>query len=235
MKLQLTVIALATTMAALTACGGGGGGDGSSDPNNGSTADNTSSYVGAWTTACYSTSKVKDATTSANANVRETITLKKVDNSNMTASQVLTVYASTDATCRGTALGIIERTGLTGGGYTASAAGVTASNGEIGYRYDSTVTIASKAIGQFTQKYPALTSTFPANTTITTGSGNRFTLSLADFQAKTEKNIVYQSGNQFTIGQADVNAYPTALGTTAAFIYTKGGLTAASTAMETTP
>jgi hypothetical protein len=233
MKLQFTVIALATTMAALTACGGGGD-SGSSDPNNGTTSDNTSSYVGAWTTACYSSSKIKDATTAANANTRETITLKRVDNSNMTASQVLTVYASTDATCTGVALGVIERSGLTGSSYSGGAAGVSASNGEIGYHYDSTITIAGKAMGQFTQKYPALTSTLPANTTITAGAGNRFTISLADFQAKTEKNIVYLSGNQFTIGQADLNAYPTALGTTAAFIYTKGGVSTASS-VATTP
>lgn len=229
MKNHLSTIALAATMATLTACGGGGGdGGGANDQSNGSTTDNTSTYVGAWTTGCFSSSKIKDSTTSNNANARETITLKRVDNSNMSASQVFTVYASTDATCTGPTLGVIERTGLTGNSYSGGASGITASNGEIGYRYDSSVTIAGKVMGQFTQKYPALTGTLPANTTVTAGTGNRFTIALSDFQAKTEKNLVYRLGDQITLGQADANAYPTALGTTAAFIYSKGNVAAVS-------
>lgn len=210
MKNYASTAALVAVIATLAACGGGGG---DSTP-----PDFTTKYVGAWKTGCYTTGIVKDASTNGNANVTDTVTLTRVDESNMTAAFVKTVYASTDTSCAGTALGTIERTGLTGGAYAAGATGIKSSNGPNKIKIDGTAKVDTTTVEQITTDYPALTNSLSSTTTTTAG---RITINLADFQAAKEKNIVLQTGNKFTLGQASVSAYPTALGTTSGYIYTK--------------
>lgn len=204
-------IAIAMVIATLTACGGGG------DP--ATTPDYTTKYVGAWKTGCYTTGIVKDASTNGNANVTDTITLTRVDESNMTAAFVKTVYASTDTSCAGAVIGSIERTGLSGDAFSFGASGsIKSSNGPNKIKIDGTAKVDTTTVEQITTDYPALTNTLSSTTTTTAG---RISINLADFQAAKQKNIVFQTGNKFTLGQASVSAYPTALGTTNGYIFTK--------------
>ncbi len=219
MKNLVLPIALAAVMATLAACGGGGG---DTTP---AQTDYTTKYVGTWKSGCYTTGIVKDAATAANANVTETITLTRVDGSNMTAAFVQAVFASTDTSCAGTALGTIERTGLAGGAFSAGASGIKTSNGLNKITVDGTTKIDVNTVEQITTDYPALTNTLPSTGTTTAG---RISINLADFQAVKEKNIVFQTGNKFTLGQSSASAYPTALGTTNGSIYTKQTSTAAA-------
>ena len=211
MKNYASTTVLVAVIATLAACGGGGGVD-STPP------DFTTKYVGAWKTGCYTTGIVKDASTNGNANVTDTVTLTRVDESNMTAAFLKTVYASTDTSCTGTALGTIERTGLTGGAYSAGETGIKSSNGPNKIKIDGTAKIDTTTVEQITTDYPALTNSLSSTTTTTAG---RITINLADFQAAKQKNIVFQTGNTFTLGQSSVSAYPTALGTTNGYIFTK--------------
>ena len=218
MKYYAFTIAMATAMAALTACGGGGGGGADSTP-----PDYTSKYVGTWKSGCYTTGIVIDAATAGNANVIDTVTLTRVDGSNMTAAYVKTVFASTDTACAGTALGTIERTGISAGAYTLGASGIKSSNGPNKITVDGTAKVDVNTVEQITIDYPAL---IPGSTSGTTTAG-RISINNANFQATKEKNIVFQSGNKLTLGQANVitttsaAAYPTVLGTTNGYIYTK--------------
>lgn len=223
-KLHIAVTAL---MATLTACGGGGGDN--------TPSDYTSKYVGTWKSGCYATGIVKDATTAGNANVTDTITLTRVDGSNMTAAYVKTVFASTDTTCAGTSIGAIERTGINAGAYTLGASGIKSSNGTNKITVDGTAKVDVNTVEQITLDYPAL---IPGSTTGTTTAG-RISINIADFQAVKEKNIVLQTGSQLTLGQANVvsttsaSAYPTALGTTSGYIYTK--VTSTASAAQAAP
>lgn len=210
MKHHALPIALAAVVATLTACGGGGGG--------GTPTDFTTKYVGTWESGCYTNGIVKDATTAGNANVTDAVTLTRVDESNMTAAFVQTVYASTDTNCAATPLGTIERTGLSGGAFSAGASGIKSSNGPNKISVDGTAKIGADTVEQITTDYPALTNTLPSTGTTTAG---RISINLADYQAAKEKNIVFQTGNKFTLGQSNASAYPTSLGTTNGFIYTK--------------
>jgi len=234
MKNLALPIALAAVMATLAACGGGGG---DSTP-----ADYTSKYVGTWKSGCYTTGIVTDAATAGNANVTDTVTLTRVDGSNMTAAYVKTVFASTDTACAGTALGTIERTGISGGAYTLGASGIKSSNGPNKITVDGTAKVDVNTVEQITIDYPAL---IPGLTSGTTTTG-RISINNANFQATKEKNIVFQSGSKLTLGQANVitttsaAAYPTVLGTTNGYIYTKltstasEGQAAQSTSSEVT-
>jgi hypothetical protein len=226
MKHDAFTIAMTTVMVTLTACGGGG----DSTP-----TDFTTKYVGTWKSGCYATGIVKDATTAGNANVTDTVTLTKVDGSKMTAAFVKTVFASTDTSCAGTALGTIERTGIGGGAYTAGASGIKSSNGPNQVTVDGTAKVDVNTVDQITIDYPAL---IPGSTTGTTTAG-RISINNADFLATKEKNIVFQSGSMLTLGQANVitttsaAAYPTALGTTSGYIYTK--VTSTASAAQAAP
>lgn len=210
-------IALAVVLATLTACGGGGGnavnaGGDSLSP------DFTTKYVGTWKSGCYTTGIVKDASTNGNANVTDAVTLTRVDGANMTAAYVKTVYASTDTTCSEASIGAIERTGLSDGAFTSGVAGIKSSNGPNKIKIDGQAKLDAITVDQITLDYPALTNSLPSNATTTAG---RIKINLADYQAASEKNIVYQSGDKLTLGLANENTYPTALGTTSSFIYTK--------------
>jgi hypothetical protein len=220
MKNLALPIALAAVMATLTACGGGGG---DTTP---AQTDYTTKYVGTWKTGCYATGIVKDATTAGNANVTDTITLTRVDGSNMTAAFVKTVFASTDTSCTGAALGTIERTGLSGGAYSAGASGIKSSNGPNKVTIDGTAKVDANTVEQITTDYPALTNALPSTSTTTAG---RISINLANFQAAKAKNIVFQAGNKLTLGQSDESAYPTVLGTTSGYIYTKQTSSASAT------
>lgn len=219
--------ALTAVMATLIACGGGGGDT--------APADFTTKYVGTWKSGCYTTGIVKDATTAGNANVTDTITLTRVDGSNMTAAYVKTVFASTDTTCAGTSVGTIERTGISSGAYTLGASGIKSSNGPNKITVDGTAKVDVNTVDQITLDYPAL---IPGSTSGTTTAG-RISINIADFQAVKEKNIVFQAGSKLTLGQASVittssaGAYPTALGTTSGYIYTK--LTSTASAAQSAP
>ncbi|MEY4447953.1 MAG: hypothetical protein RLZZ433_968 [Pseudomonadota bacterium] len=219
MKNLALPIALAAVMATLTACGGGGG-----DTTQAQT-DLTTKYVGTWKSGCYATGIVKDATTAGNANVMDTVTLTRVDGLKMTATFVKTVFASTDTSCAGTALGTIERTGISGGAYTLGASGIKSSNGPNQVTVDGTAKVDVNTVDQITIDYPAL---IPGLTIGTTTAG-RISINNADFQANKEKNIVFQAGNKLTLGQASVSAYPTVLGTTSGYIYTKQTSSASAT------
>jgi len=225
MKNLALTFALTAVMATLTACGGGGGDT--------APADFTTKYVGTWKSGCYTTGIVKDATTAGNANVTDTITLTRVDGSNMTAAYVKTVFASTDTTCAGTSIGTIERTGINAGAYTLGASGIKSSNGTNKITVDGTAKVDVNTVEQITLDYPAL---IPGSTTGTTTAG-RISINIADFQAVKEKNIVLQTGSQLTLGQANVvsttSAYPTALGTTSGYIYTK--VTSTASAAQAAP
>ena len=209
MKHSGITTACAAVLALLTACGGGG----DSAP-----VDFTSKYVGSWQSGCATTSIVKDTAASANANVTSIITLTRVDEANMTATALTTVYAAADKTCSGSVIGTIERTGVSGDTYVVSASGIKSSNGPIKIKVDGTATVGSNTVEQITIDYPALTKTLPSNATSTAG---RMAINLADYQATIEKNIVLLSGDKLTLGAGNTTAYPTALGTGNGFTYSR--------------
>lgn len=197
----------------LAACGGGGG---TTDP-----ADRAASYEGEWQTGCYPLSIVKDVVTQENTNVKRAVTLTRVDNTNLTFAYAYTVFASDDTQCAGTPLGKIESTGLNSAGATTGTSGVRASNGINSVKFEGTATVDGKTVDQFSEIRPALASIFGSNATVTAGTGNRFTFNTADFQAKNSKNIANLVATQFTLGEPNATAFPTALGTTTAYIYSK--------------
>lgn len=213
MKSYKLTIASVAVLGTLVACGGGGG---DSQP-----TDQASKYVGEWKTNCFSQSTIKDATTQNDANVTHSVKLTRVDNTTLTFAYTYGVYASTDKKCEGAQLGTIESTGLNSDSLDSGGFGVRASNGINQVKIDGTSTLGNDTVDQFTETRPALTSSLGANATVTVGTGNRFTFNTADFQANTEKNIAAATTKQFTLGVPHPTEYPTALGTTAAYIYLK--------------
>lgn len=208
---------LAVMVAALTACGGGGG-DGDGDTSPAPLSDLVSKYVGSWTSGCYTTGIVTDATTKGNANVKRTVVLTKVGNRQMTASDQLTVFASTDTTCAAAALGAIQWTGKSDNSYSAGAGGITAGNGPINVQVDGTATLGANQVEQITVSTPALTKALSANASVTAGG---ISINLSNFQASTIKDIAFQKDTQFTLGEPNGTNYPVALSTSPARIFTK--------------
>lgn len=232
MKHDKLAIASVAVLVTLAACGGGGGGDEGGNPQS---LDRAAKYVGEWKTACYPQSVIKDATTREAANVTYAVTFTRVDNNNLTFAYSFEVYASTDTTCSGASLGRIESTGVSSGVSVSGGQGVSASNGINQLKLEGTATVGGNTVDQFTETRPALTSGLGVNTNLTVGTGNRFTLNTADFQAKTYKNIAYAATNQFTLAEPSLTTYPTVLGTTAPFIYQKVATTTGGSGPANSP
>jgi hypothetical protein len=191
----------------LVGCGGGGGG---------SAPDYTTKYVGTWKTECARTGLIEDATTQADAYSIDSYVFKRVSDTVMKAAVTSQVFASTDTSCSQASLGSIVYSGV-GGNATVSqsATGITTGASQ-SMTIDGQTTINGKTVDKTSVTIEALTN-YPVNTTITVGTGHRFTLRMADYQARSGKDLFYVDAGSMWVGDgSNVSAteYPTALDST---------------------
>jgi hypothetical protein len=199
-KLNLALILIVS----LAGCGGGGGD---------SAPDYTTKYVGSWKTECATTGLITDATTNQDAYSIDTFEFKRESDKVFKAAVTTQVFASTDTNCALTSLGSIVTNGVGGNGTVSqSATGIT-TGASMTLTIDGQTQIDGKTIDKVSVTTEALTN-YPANTRITVGTGNRFTLQMADYQASTGKDLLYVNAGSIWAGDGSGGSnteYPTAL------------------------
>lgn len=204
--------AASLTCALLTACGGGS--DATDTPaTTPASTDYSTKYVGTWKTTCDQNSDIFNLTTNTwGVNTTQSMTLTRTSDSALRGTFTTTVYASTDTSCTGTALGTIvwndNDTSVS-----ESASGISSGSG-VSFTIDGQTTLGGKTADKITFKIGALATTNGNNSTLT--ATGKFRISSADFPADTWKDLAYLNGSTITAGDGSgtSTAYPTALDTT---------------------
>ena len=180
MKQTITIVAIATAL--LSACGGGGSSS-SSD------SDPADKYVGTWKGRCLPNEGVLQSADNKITNTVTTIKMSKVNANTVNTEQTHTVYANSDITCGGTAIGSVVKTGLNTNSFSAVANGITSNYGQNLITYDSSATLASgKKVEQVTYSESNLGPN--ANGTLSAGNIKVFA---AYYSGTIFKAIVYLS------------------------------------------
>lgn len=187
----------------------------------GVTQDLASKYEGTWTSGCFQTDIVEDATTGDKAHVKRMLRLEKISHSKLTFEWSFIVYSSNDTACQAMPMGAIESTGLNSVGVSVGAPGIRASNGLNIFEIEGISKLGVKRVERIIERQTSLTRNYPASAKLRIGSKGGFVIHLADFQAKTSKNIAFQSGNTLIMGRENAATYPKSLGKTPAHWYEK--------------
>lgn len=204
--------AASLTCALLTACGGGS--DATDAPaTTPASTDYSTKYVGTWKSACEQNSDITDLTTNGGANATQSMTLTRTSDSALRGTLTITVYASTDTSCTGTALGTLVWSDTDTSSVSQSASGISSGSG-VSFTIDGQTTLGGKTADKITSKIGALAPGLGSNATMSMGS--KFSISTADFLAVTWKDLAYLNGSTITAGDdsGSATAYPTALDTT---------------------
>lgn len=177
-------------------------------------ADYAAKYVGTWTSKCLESNQITDAATNALTYNEISVVFARVSDTELKVTRTVNIFASTDTTCTGTALGRIAYTGDGSGNFSQGAAGIQSSAGGK-LLIDAQTTADGKIVDKVTIIEEALAASLGNNATLTAGTvGHQFKINTRAFQANTQKSLLYVDSGKIYIGNSKELAdtdYPTTL------------------------